>query len=90
MRPLFVYKSIVLRQQNTEKHYRKHIKIDFCKHAIAQQYHLINAIKGEQQSLNGSPLLSSFRKLHEQRPMVPQRGRGVVSRENEGDCLWLN
>ncbi|EFV03842.1 hypothetical protein HMPREF9420_2021 [Segatella salivae DSM 15606] len=44
-------------------------------------------IKGEImlgiQSLSPSPLLSSFRRLHEQRPMVPRRGRGVVSLANE-------
>ena len=48
-------------------------------------------IKGEmiggKQSLTPSPLLSSFRRLHEQRPMVLRRERGVVSRGNGGDCL---
>ena len=51
-------------------------------------------IKGEimlgKQSLTPSPLLSSFRRLHEQRPMVPQRGRGVVSHENRGCYLKVN
>ena len=51
-------------------------------------------IKGEivkgKQSLTPSPLLSSFRRLHEQRPMVPQRGRGVVSRGNGGSCFRVN
>ena len=51
-------------------------------------------IKGEmiwgKQSLTPSPLLSSFRRLHEQRPMVPRRGRGVISRGNEGACLKVN
>ena len=42
------------------------------------------------QSLTPSPLLSSFRRLHEQRPMVPRRGRGVVSRGNGGSCLRVN
>ena len=46
-------------------------------------------IKGKQ-SLTPSPLLSSFRRLHEQRPMVPRRGRGVVSRENGGGYLGVN
>ena len=45
-------------------------------------------IKGEImlgiQSLTPSPLLSSFRRLHEQRPMVLRRERGVVSLANEG------
>ena len=40
-------------------------------------------IKGKQ-SLSPSPLLSSFRRLHEQRPMVLRRERGVVSRGNRG------
>ena len=51
-------------------------------------------IKGEiglgKQSLSPSPLLSSFRRLHEQRPMVPRRGRGVVSHENRGCYLKVN
>ena len=42
------------------------------------------------QSLSPSPLLSSFRWLHEQRPMVPRRGRGIVSRGNGGGCLRVN
>ena len=50
-------------------------------------------IKGEimlgKQSLTPSPLLSSFRRLHEQRPMVPQRGRGVVSLANEGSSFGV-
>ena len=46
-------------------------------------------IKGKQ-SLTPSPLLSSFRRLHEQRPMVPRRGRGVVSRGNGGSYLRAN
>ena len=46
-------------------------------------------IKGKQ-SLSPSPLLSSFRRLHEQRPMVPRKGRGVVSRENGGGCFGIN
>ena len=48
-------------------------------------------IKGEIvkgiQSRDTSPLLSSFRRLHEQRPMVPRRGRGVISHGNGGGCL---
>ena len=51
-------------------------------------------IKGEivkgKQSPTPSPLLSSFRRLHEQRPMVPRRGRGVISRGNGGSCLKVN
>ena len=51
-------------------------------------------IKGEivqgKQSLTPSPLLSSFRRLHEQRPMVLRRGRGVVSFGNGGDSLRGN
>ena len=51
-------------------------------------------IKGEivkgRQSLTPSPLLSSFRRLHEQRPMVHRRERGVVSRENGGGYFGVN
>jgi len=39
------------------------------------------------QSLSPSPLLSSFRRFHEQRPMVLRRERGVVSHGNGGSCL---
>ena len=44
----------------------------------------------DKQSLTPSPLLSSFRRLHEQRPMVLRRGRGVVSRENGGGHFGVN
>ena len=37
-----------------------------------------------------SPLLSSFRRLHEQRPMVRRRGRGGVSHRNEGHYFGVN
>ena len=51
-------------------------------------------IKGEIvkgiQSLSPSPLLSSFRRLHEQRPMVLRRERGVVSRGNGGGYFGIN
>ncbi|MFC2739295.1 MAG: hypothetical protein ACFN4H_04480 [Prevotella sp.] len=30
------------------------------------------------------------RRLHEQRPMVPRKGRGVVSRGNGGNCFGVN
>ena len=46
-------------------------------------------IKGKQ-SLSPSPLLSSFRRLHEQRPMVLRRERGVVSRGNGGGYFGIN
>ena len=42
------------------------------------------------QSLTPYPLLSSFRRLHEQRPMVPRRGREVVSRGNGGRYFGVN
>ena len=42
------------------------------------------------QSLTPSPLLSSFLRLHEQRPMVLRRGRGVVSRGNGGRYFGVN
>ena len=51
-------------------------------------------IKGEmiwgKQSLTPSPLLSSFRRFHEQRPMVLRRERGMVSHENGGSSLRSN
>ena len=46
-------------------------------------------IKGKQ-SLSPSPLLSSFRRLHEQRPMVLRRERGVVSHGNGGSYFGVN
>ena len=46
-------------------------------------------IKGKQ-SLSPSPLLSSFRRLHEQRPMVLRRERKVISRGDRGNCLKIN
>jgi len=42
------------------------------------------------QSLSLNPLLSSFRRLHEQRPMVLRREKGVISRENGGSYLGVN
>ena len=42
------------------------------------------------QSLSPSPLLSLFRRLHEQRPMVLRRGRGVVSCGNGGRYFGFN
>ncbi|MBF1562581.1 MAG: hypothetical protein HXO12_04650 [Prevotella salivae] len=36
------------------------------------------------------PLLSSFRRLHEQRPMVLRRERGVVSHGNGGSYFGVN
>ena len=34
--------------------------------------------ENDNKSLSSNPLLSSFRKLNEQRPTVPRRGRGVI------------
>ena len=51
-------------------------------------------VKGEivkgKQSLTPSPLLSSFRRLHEQRPMVLRRERGVVTLWNRGAYFGIN
>ena len=44
----------------------------------------------DKQSLTPSPLLSSFCRLHEQRPMVLRRERGEVSRENGGGYFGVN
>ena len=50
-------------------------------------------VKGEivkgKQSLTPSPLLSSFRRLHEQRPMVPRRGREWLVMKMEEVILGL-
>ena len=57
---------------------------------ISAQGEVIDGLLAWKQSLNPSPLLSSFRRLHEQRPMVPRRGRGVVSHGNGGGYLGVN
>ena len=56
----------------------------------ALSFNIKGEMRGGRQSPTPSPLLSSFRRLHEQRPMVPRRGRGVVSRGNGGGCLRVN
>ena len=51
-----------------------------CKKDVKKVEFSYFCLVGEgKQSLTPSPLLSSFRRLHEQLPMVPRRGRGVVS-----------
>ena len=56
----------------------------------ALSFNIKGEMRGGRQSLSPSPLLSSFRRLHEQRPMVPRRERGVVSLGNGGGCLRVN